>query len=168
MKVAVRVGLIIITAMVIEQGVAPQLRIAGVSADVLLLAAVCAGVVGGPDAGGLVGFFAGLALDLVVISPMGLGALAYCLAGYATGLARGRPVRTSRWQEPLLVAGGSVLGVLLYAAASSVVGHSGLFRTRLLTVLAVVAGLNLLLSRVGIRVMRWALGDVALSRSTLR
>jgi rod shape-determining protein MreD len=168
MRIAVRVGLIIVTAMVIEQGVAPQLRIAGVSADVLLLCAVCAGVVGGPDAGALVGFFAGLALDLVVASPMGLGALAYCLAGYGTGMLRGQPVRALRWQRPLLVAVGSALGILLYVAASSVVGHSGLWSSRLLTVIAVVAGVNALLSGVGVRVMRWALGDAALTRSAVR
>jgi rod shape-determining protein MreD len=165
---SVRVALVLITAMVIEQGVAPQLRIAGASADVLLLCAVAAGVVGGPDEGALVGFFAGVALDLLVSAPMGLGALAYCLAGYATGVARGRPVRVSRWQTPLLVALGSVIGIVLYVVASAVVGRTGLWNAHLVTVLLVVAGVNALLSGVAVRVMRWALGDESLSRTVPR
>ena len=69
--------------------------------------AVSAGFVGGPDLGALVGFFAGLTLDLLLPAPMGLAALAYCLAGYAIGVLHGTSVRTSRWQAAVLAAAGS-------------------------------------------------------------
>lgn len=167
-KIVLRVALVLITATVLEQGVFSQLRVAGASADVMLLCAVSAGFVGGPDAGALVGFFAGLLLDLLLPAPMGLAALSYCLAGYATGVARGTSVRVNRLQAPMLAAAGSVLGLLLYVVASSVVGRSGLWNSRLVPILLVVATVNALLAPFAVRVMRWALGDAAISRAALR
>ncbi|HVN52671.1 MAG TPA: rod shape-determining protein MreD, partial [Acidimicrobiales bacterium] len=119
MKIAARVALVLITATVLEQGLFSQVRIAGAAGDVLLLCAVSAGFVGGSDLGALVGFFAGLLLDAMLPSPMGLAALSYCLAGYVTGTLRGTSVRTSRWLPPLLAAAGSAFGLLVFVVASA-------------------------------------------------
>jgi rod shape-determining protein MreD len=167
-KIAVRVALVLITATVLEQGVFSQVRIAGAAGDVLLLCAVSAGFVGGPDLGALVGFFAGLLLDTMLPSPMGLAALSYCLAGYATGTLRGTSVRTSRWQPPLLAATGSAIGLLVFVVASAVVGRTGLWSSHLVTVIVVVGVINAVLAPLAVRVMRWALGDASISRTALR
>ena len=167
MKAVVRVALVLITAAVLEQGLS-VLRVEGVSADVLLLVAVSAGIVGGPDLGALIGFFAGLTMDLLVIAPMGLGALAYCLSGYAVGLLHGTSVRTSRWQGPVLAAVGSALGTVGYVLLARMVGRTGLFDTHLVTVVVVVSLVNAVLAPWSIRVMRWALGDAVPSRAAIR
>jgi rod shape-determining protein MreD len=167
-KVVARIALILLTAAVLEAGVLTQVRIAGAEIDVLLLCAVAAGFAGGPDAGALVGFFAGLLLDLLLPAPLGLAALSYCLAGYATGTMRGTSVRTSRWQTSALVATGSAIGVGAYVAGAAVLGHSGLLRLHLLTVMVVVCLVNALLAPLAVRLMRWALGDAAIQRTALR
>ena len=168
MKAVVRVALVLFTAAVLEQGVFSQLRIDGAAADVLLLAAIAAGLVGGADAGALVGFFAGLTLDLMTPTPMGVGALAYCLTGYAIGAIQGSAVRTSRARPRVLAAAGSVIGILVYVVVSLMVGRSGLWNRHLLVVLAVVAGVNVLLVGLAVRVLHWALGDGPRQRAGLR
>jgi rod shape-determining protein MreD len=160
MRTVVRVAMVLITAAVAEVAIASQLRIAGVAVDLFLLLAVCAGVVAGPDVGALVGFFAGLTLDLLVQAPMGLGALSYCLTGYLCGLTRDVGVRTSRWQPRIVAVGGSAIGLGLYAVASLVVGRSGVLGDHLLIVMLVVSLANGVLAPIGIRAMRWALGDL--------
>ena len=86
----------LLIAAVLERGSFSQLRIDGAAADLLLLMAIAAGMVGGPDDGAVVGFFAGLLLDLLVQAPLGLDALVYCLIGYLVGLAQGAVVRSTR------------------------------------------------------------------------
>ena len=62
------------------------------------------------------GFAAGLAFDLLVVStPVGLYALAYCLTGYAVGMVRGAVLRASRWIPMLAAVAGSAFGVALFA-----------------------------------------------------
>ena len=167
MRAVVRVAVILLTAAVLERGVFSQLRIHGVAADVLLLVAISAGMIGGSDDGAVVGFFAGLTLDLLVQTPLGLSALAYCVTGYVVGLAQGAVVRSTRWQPPALAFAASVLGVVLYVVASLVVGRSGLFNRHLLTIIVVVASVNAVLIGPTNRAMRWALGDSS-SRAALR
>jgi len=167
MKPVVRVALVLITAAVLEQGLS-VLRVDGVAADVLLLVAVSAGIVGGPDLGALIGFFAGLTMDLLLTAPMGLAALAYCLSGYAVGMLHGTSVRASRWQGPVLAAVGSALGTVGYVLLARMVGRTGLFDTHLVTVVLVVSLVNAVLAPWAIRLMRWALGDAVPSRAAIR
>jgi len=158
-KVVARVAVVLVSVMVLEVGAASQIRIGGASADLLLLLAISAGMVGGPDDGALIGFFAGLSLDLMLQTPLGLGALVYCIVGYVVGLAQGAVVRTSRLQPRLLAAAASILGVGLYVVASMVVGRSGLIDRQLLVIMAVVAVANALFIGFANRAMLWALGD---------
>jgi rod shape-determining protein MreD len=160
MRAIVRVALVLVTFAVLEVAVSSQLRIAGVALDLFLLLAVCAGIVAGPDLGALVGFFAGLTLDLLVQAPMGLGALAYCITGYVCGLTRDMGIRASRWQPRIVAVGGSAIGLGLYAVSSLVVGRSGVLGSHLLLVTAVVSLANGVLAPLGVAVVRWALGDV--------
>jgi hypothetical protein len=70
-KTVVRYGLLIVTAAILQRGVFSQLRVDGAVPDALLVLAVAAGIVGGTDRGATVGFFSGLALDLMVTTPFG-------------------------------------------------------------------------------------------------
>ena len=163
-----RVAIVLLTVTVLERGLASQLRIDGAAADLLLLMAIAGGMVGGPDNGAIVGFFAGLSLDLLVQTPLGLGALVYCITGYLVGLAQSAVVRSSRLQPVFLVAAASVFGIALYVLVSLVVGRSGLINQHMLVVIAVVAGVNSLLIPVANQAMRWALGDSSNLRAAVR
>jgi rod shape-determining protein MreD len=168
MKPVVRVAIVLVTVTVLELGLASQLRIGGAAADLLLLVAISGGMVGGPDDGAIVGFFAGLSLDLLVQTPLGLGALCYCITGYLVGVAQGAVVRSSRLQPLVLAAAASVFGVGLYVLVSLVVGRSGLINQHLLVVMGVVAGVNAVLIPVANRAMRWALGRPSNVRAGIR
>ena len=168
MKVVARVALVLLSAAVLERGLFSQLRIGGAAADILLLLAISAGMVGGPDRGAVVGFFAGLVLDLLGQSPLGLYALVYCVVGYVVGAAHSAVVRASRWEPMALAFLASAVAIALYVVASFMVGRSGLINPHLLVVTAVVSLANAVLVPFTNRTLRWALGDGAGSRAAVR
>ena len=95
---------VLFSAAVLQRGLFSQLRIAGVSVDVFLLLAIAGGMMLGPERGAIFGFFAGLTLDLLVQTPLGLSALVYCLVGFGTGRLQGTVLRANRVWPLALVA----------------------------------------------------------------
>ena len=124
MKSAARITLVLFSAAVLQRGLFSQLRVAGVSVDVFLLIAISAGMMLGPERGAIFGFFAGLTLDLLVQTPLGLSALVYCLVGYGMGRLQGTVLRANRFWPLLLVAASSAAAVALYAVVAEVLGQS--------------------------------------------
>src|SRR6202011_5128239 len=107
--------------------VVPDLRLGGVCPDLMLLIAVCAGLVGGPERGALFGFSAGLLSDLFLpTTPLGLSALAYCLIGFTVGTLQGSLLREGWLLAPLVALVGSAAGVVIFVVAGVTVGQSQL------------------------------------------
>ena len=75
---AIRYAVVIGTAALLQYVVFSQFRIAGVSADLFLVVAIAAGIVAGSERGAVVGFVCGACLDLLVVTPFGLGAISGC------------------------------------------------------------------------------------------
>jgi rod shape-determining protein MreD len=167
-KVALRLGVVFLSAAVLQRGVFSQLRIADASFDVFLLLAIAGGMVSGPDRGAVFGFFSGLALDLLVPTPLGLSALSYCLIGYLAGRLQGSVRRSNRLFPLLLAAGLGAGGVLLYAVLAAVLGQSNVISTQLVAVMAVVAVANAALSPLALRIARWTWPDERALRPVLR
>jgi len=104
-----------------------DLRVDDVAPDLMLLLAVCGGFVGGPDNGAVIGFASGLISDLFLQdTPVGLSALAFCLAGYSVGWAGANMVRSRLFMAPALAAAGTMLGVALFVVIGYVVGQEQL------------------------------------------
>ena len=104
-----------------------DLRVDGAAPDLMLLLAVSAGFVAGPDSGAVIGFAAGLFSDLFLQgTPFGLCALAFCLAGYCTGWGGAYLLRSRLLLAPLLAGAGTVLGVALFVMVGYVVGQQQL------------------------------------------
>jgi rod shape-determining protein MreD len=158
------------TAILLQAALIADLEVAGARGDVVLLLAIAAGLVGGPDRGAAVGFGAGLAFDLLLQSPFGLSALAYCIAGYVTGALQGGVLRATWWIPVVSAVGGSAVGILTFALVGETVDHDGLLDLRLVTVVAVVGVVNALLVLPTARVARWAFsaGDARRARLGLR
>lgn len=165
---ALRYALVLVTAVVLQRGLFSQLRLADAAPDVLLLLAVAAGVAGGWERGAVVGFFSGLALDLMLPTPVGLAALSYLVAGAAAGRLRSADLRSARWRVMALCAAGCALGVVVFAVVGAVLGQGRFVNLHLLVVVLVVAATGAVFGPLAVRICRWADADADHLRPALR
>jgi rod shape-determining protein MreD len=88
----------------------------GAPPDLVLVVVVALALAGGPLEGAVIGFAAGLAVDIAPPAShlVGQSALAFCLAGYGCGRLRGTLER-SAWLPVTAVAAGAAAGEALYA-----------------------------------------------------
>ena len=168
MNASLRYLLLIGTAVVLQRGLASHLRVTDAVPDLLLLLAVAAGVAGGSERGAIVGFFSGLALDLMLPTPMGLAALSFLAAGALAGRLRASDVRAARWRVMAICAGSCAFGVVVFAVLGALLGLSGLLDQRLVAIVVVVAATAAVLGPLAVRVCHWADGDTDRVRRALR
>ena len=155
-KIVLRVGLVIISAAVLQRGLFSQLPIFGVQADILLLLALAGGIALGPDRGAIIGFIAGLTFDLFLYSPLGLRALVFCLVGFVAGRYQSSVTRSSRWRLMGTVFVGSALGTSALALVGWVMGARNMLTDRLALIVLVVSAINALLAPLAVGALRWA------------
>jgi rod shape-determining protein MreD len=154
----------LVSAIVLQASLFSEIRFFGISADVLLLLTIAAGMTVGPDRGAAIGFAAGLLMDLLLVStPFGLSALTYCLVGYATGLAQGFAIRVLWWFPVLTAAAASAAGVMLFVLLGEVMGEQLLTTPGLWKIVTVVSVVNAVLIVPANRLLRWCFrgGNVA-------
>ena len=131
----------------------------GARPDVMVLLAVLAGYLAGPDRGAIVGFVSGLAFDVVLSTPFGLSALTYTIVGYAVGAATAGMVRSSRLAPVVVAAAGSAAAMVLYAVIGAVLGQPTLEGPSLAAIVGLVAVLNAVLAPLAVRALSWAIAD---------
>jgi rod shape-determining protein MreD len=151
---------VVVLVLVVQTAVLSRVRIAGVAPDAMLLLAVCAGIVGGPERGAVTGFVSGIAFDLFLITtPVGLSALVYALVGYGVGLVAEGTVR-SAWWIPVLTAGAaSAVGSVAFAISANVVAGADFVGPRLAVVVPVVGVANAILAPLALRLVAWTIGS---------
>jgi rod shape-determining protein MreD len=148
---------LVLLLLVLHTAVLPQFPILGVHADLLLLLAVSAGIVGGPDRGAYFGFAAGLLADCFLRTPFGLSALAYCLVGWSVGAFQSRVLHAVWWIPVLTAAVASAGGTVLFVLLGAVLGQDQLVSSHLPAIIAVVALWSAILVLPLSRLLRWAL-----------
>ncbi len=89
----VNAAVFIISLLLIQTTLLEYSEIAGIKPNLLLVLAVCAGLLTGSSEGAVIGFFAGLAHDLATGTVFGLYALLSAAAGYLTGMINRRLYR---------------------------------------------------------------------------
>jgi rod shape-determining protein MreD len=156
---ALKVALVIFTAVLLQVSVVARLPIFGVRGDIVMLVAIAAGLESDAEHGAIVGFFAGLTFDLLLDTPVGLSALTYCLVGFVVGTFHNAMLRTTWWIPVLFTMLASALGVVIFAALDAVFGEATVEVARLPAIVAVVSVLNGLLSRPARWALRHALSD---------
>ena len=154
---AARASLLLVVAVVLQTSLVSDLGVFDATGDIMLLVAIGAGIVGGPDRGAWYGFFAGLLYDLMLDTPVGLSALTYCIVAYMVGALQGSVLRATWWIPVLTAFVASVLGIAFYVVLGRMVGQSWSFGD-VPRIAAVVAVFNALLVLPVTRVMRWAVG----------
>jgi rod shape-determining protein MreD len=152
----VRFALVLVVVLTMQAALGQRLVIFGASGDVVLLLAVCAGIVGGPEEGALVGFVSGLMWDLAIVqTPLGLSPLVFAAAGFFVGNLQGS-VLGATWWTPMVSAGAaSGAAVAVYAAIGVVLGNTDWVGSHTVAVIGVVTVVNGLLSPLFIKLVQW-------------
>ena len=156
--VVARVALVGLVVLVLQVSFVSQVTILGARGNVVLLFAIAAGLETDAPRGAIAGFSLGLALDLLLDTPVGLSALTMALVGYGVGSAKDLVLRSSRLINLALVALASAAGTLLYAGAAVVLGVT-VDPADLPAIVAVIAAVNALLSTPLRWALRWAYGS---------
>ncbi|MGD1010915.1 MAG: rod shape-determining protein MreD [Acidimicrobiales bacterium] len=155
-----RLGLVTLVAVLVQVGVLNQIVLGGAHLDVMLLLAISAGVVAGPQNGAVMAFAVGLVADIFVQTPYGLSSFCYVLVAYAIGLAAqalpGRPTFGFQFVAALL---GGVGGTLLFAGLDSLIGQPSVPWHHLLAVSLIVAAGCVLFANPVFRLFEWTVSD---------
>ena len=162
---ALRTLLVIAVVLVIQSTLMLDITIAGAHPDLMVLLPIAAGIAVGAEEGAIVGFVSGMAADLLLPTPFGLGALVGCLVGFGVGYATGSITREVWWFPAVVALAASAVWVMLYAVLGAVLGQGQFLQVDLAAVVLVVAAFNAVLAAPAVRVVSWALGDPAAERS---
>ena len=154
----VRPAFVLFVLLVLQTALFSDLDIFGAKAEVVLLLPIAAGIAGGADRGAIVGFIAGLCLDLVVHgTPTGFFALGYTLTGYIVGMTQAGVLRAAWWIPVIIAFGGTVLGIVVLTLIGKFIGLEVEFNSDFATICLVAATTNAILITPMMRVVRWAL-----------
>ena len=165
---AIRYVVVVATAVFLQYTLITQFRIAGVSADLFLVVAIAAGIVAGSERGAVVGFVCGLCLDLLVVTPFGLGAVSGLVSGVVAGSLEGATIYAAKWMTAAIAFVASSVGTLAFAITGALLGRPDLLSFHVLTVMAVVGASSALLVFPAVRVCRWADPEARLLRAAVR
>lgn len=121
-----RLLVVLVVAIVVQTTLASDVRVLGVAPDLLVLVAICGGLVAGSEVGCVLGFVAGLAADaFLTTTPFGLSALTFCLVGFGVGVLRNNVLRDSWLLAPIVAFVATVVSVVGFVAFGDVVGQTG-------------------------------------------
>jgi rod shape-determining protein MreD len=157
----IKVPLLLLVAFLLHHSVFAAVHLGDVRPELMLLVAVAAGLVGGPERGAVVGFVAGLLTDVFLQTPLGLSALTFTIVAFAVGRVQAGLMRLAWWIVPLSAFWASAAGVLLYAVLGAIIGRSHFVRPQLLLVTAIVAAVNAVTAPFLVRAMAWAMAAPA-------
>ena len=114
-KLIVRIVILLLVTVVVQEAVISQISLFGVNADVTVLVVTSVGLLTGSLPGAIVGFFTGLLVDTVLVQTLGVTSLLYITIGYWTG--RLRELRDPSHGLVPLAAGAAATAVALIGMA---------------------------------------------------
>ncbi len=117
------IGIVVITALLLQSTVFANLRLLGVRPELLYLVTISVALLEGPNEGATVGFVSGLAQDFLMNEPKGLTALTLTLLGYGVGMFRQFIVSPSPLVPTIVVAVGTAAGIAFYEIVSVLLGN---------------------------------------------
>src|SRR6478609_3599481 len=140
---------LIILTVTLQVSVFSHFAVEGVAPDLALLLVIGAALVRGPDYAALVGFAAGLVLDLAPPADHTAGrwALSLVLVGYLTGLVKGDG-ETNAVGTVVTVAAGAFIGTSIFALTGLVLRDPGVSVSGALEVVPVAVLYDILLTPI--------------------
>jgi rod shape-determining protein MreD len=117
------VALLVLIAIVLQVSLFSSVTIDGVSPDLALLVVIAAALVRGPEYAAVLGFAAGLLVDIAPPADHTAGrwALAFVVSGYLAGMVR-RDARSSALAAVLVVAAGAFVATSIFALSGLLIG----------------------------------------------
>jgi rod shape-determining protein MreD len=152
-----RVALVIFLVLMVQQTMIVALRVGGVHPDLLWLLPITAALADGPETGGIVGFWAGLAFDLVLPTPFGLSALVGCVLGYAVGALTTAVDPRTTWLKPVAALTGSVAADMLFGVLGAILGQPQMVQIDFVALFFMISISSVVFVLPVSRLMRWAL-----------
>jgi len=116
------VGLVVLTALLLQSTVFAELRLLGVRPELLYLVTIIFALLEGSQQGAVVGFISGMAQDFLLNQPKGITALTLTLLGYAVGMGRHLIVSPSPLVPTVVVAVATVVGMVFYEVTAFLLG----------------------------------------------
>jgi rod shape-determining protein MreD len=156
----VRLVLLVVTLVVLENTVFRHLRVFDAIPSLCLIATVAIAYEEGPQTGAVFGFTSGLAIDMLLTgTPLGLSALSFALTGFTLGVLQGGLVREVRGISPLLAAAGGLLGGTIFLVVGGIAGVDGFFTGTRVRIVIVAALYDALVAPAVFKFTRWANHD---------
>jgi len=147
-------GVVIVTALVLQSTVFAELRLFGVRPELLFLVTIVVALMGGPNEGAVVGFASGMAQDFMLNQPKGITALTLTLVGYAVGMTRQYIVSQSPLVPTAMVFVGPAVGMIFYEVVSYLLGAFDATTTFGLRVALLTAVYNAVLTPIAYPILR--------------
>ena len=121
-RIALRIGLIILAAVILQVSFFSYLSFLGATPNIVPVAVVSLGLLGGGVVGAVCGFAAGFLLDSLLLQTLGVSSLVLLSIGYLAGRYR-EGVEITSWLIPPLLAGGfTLLAAAGFAAVQLMLG----------------------------------------------
>lgn len=138
--IPLRLGALMLVAVVVQVTVFADVRIAGVAPELLVLFAVMFGYWFGPKHGPTAAFVIGLFWDIYLPTPLGLSAIVFAMVAFAVGTGGAELFRDSKLQLAAIAGVGTFAAIAGYALLGEVMGQRGLVDLEMLRI-SLIAGL---------------------------
>ena len=152
---SLRVTLIALLILIFHLDVSPDLRIAGVAAELPLGLAIAAGLTGGVERGAYFGFFFGFAVDLFFFTPIGMRALIFGAIGWAAGHLFLDRLEESPIMSALAIGGGTAIGLTSFVGLGAALGETALLESPLTKIVLIASLINAVLAVALMWVAHW-------------
>lgn len=153
-----RVGLVMLAALLVQLTVFVDVRVFGVAPELLSLVAVIGAFFVGSERGPVLAFVAGFVWDIYLPTPLGVTAITLAVVAYAVATLNEGLFQDSRSQLMMVVFLASSGAVVGYALLGGIMGTPGLLRIDMFRIALIVGVVNAALTPVAAPVMAWALG----------
>jgi len=156
-NVVARVGALWVTVFLFQVSVVPHFRVAGYIIDLPLIVVALVTLHLNAQSGSLVGFLAGLVMDLVLQTPFGMTALTFSLLGFTAGSVSPHLTQRNAITRALVVALLAATATTLFASFGAVIGLEYVTRRELGAIALVTAVAAVPLACVLSPLVRWTL-----------
>lgn len=150
-----RVVLIALLVLILHLDVSPDLRIAGVAAELPLGLAIAAGLAGGVERGAYFGFFYGFVVDLFFFTPIGLRALVFGAIGWAAGHLFLDRIEESPVMAAIAIGSGTAVGLTGFAGLGIALGETSLLESPITRIVLIASLINAVLAVLFMWVAHW-------------